>query len=548
MSQKPGNPGHAAARSPLRIGLQLKSVLMLAVIIVGVTATGGWLYFDSVSKSLHDNDFRTAAYSAQALSLAAGQDMRNGRSSALQQLAGACIRNSNIIFVSLVDSKGRVIASTCREGRLDYWEQVTAVSPGFSRIWQRDDSTIICANPIIQKNAGQDPIVGGLRLAMDTDPTRRTLLAVQQRIMRIAGLIVLLALPAGYLLVWRLILQPVRKLAMLSRRLGTGDMNCRSRLKRKDEIGELSTAFDAMIDEIVRSRDALVITNDRLEKKVAQRTSELELLNTRLRREIAEREDFIRAVSHDLNAPLRNISGMVTMIMMKYRGVLPDEVVSRLERIDANAESETSMIGDLLELTRIKTRPETRQVVDMEELLHSVAGMLEYDLKARCVEVSILGPMPRLYVEKNRIRQIFQNLMDNAIKYMNRRRGGKIEIGYRLADDTHEFYVKDNGPGIPLAEHEKIFFVFRRAQDPAVAKVEGKGVGLAVVKSIVGNYEGRTWVQSTVGQGSTFFVTFGARCTRPPANSPTEDVLEDALQDMRSGKPANVEEGMNHIA
>lgn len=519
--------------SQFRIGLQLKSVLILAAIIVGVTATGGWLYFDSVRKSLLDNDVRMAATSAQALSLAAQQVIQNGRSTALEQLAGECIRNSNIIYVSLVDSEGRALASTCREARLEYWEQVTAGPADLSRIWQFNESTILCVSPIIQKKAGQSSFVGALRLAMDTSPTRKNLLAVQERITRIAGLIVLLALPAGYFMVWRVILQPVRRLAQLSRKLAQGDMTCRSEILRKDEIGELSAAFDAMIEEIVRSRDALVMANDRLEKKVAQRTSDLERLNTRLRQEIAEREDFIRAVSHDLNAPLRNISGMATMIMMKYRGVLPEEVVSRMERIEANAQAETSLIADLLELTRIKTRPEKRQVVDMGQLVQQVADSLEFDLKGRNIELAIQAAMPSLYVEKNRVRQVFQNLLDNAIKYMNRRRGGKIEIGYRLVDDSHEFTVKDNGPGIPPNEHEKIFFVFRRAQDPAVAKTEGKGVGLAVVKSIVSNYDGRTWVQSDVGQGATFFVTLGVNCTRPPADS------SEAVEEERS--PAGAE-------
>ena len=389
------------------------------------------------------------------------------------------------------------------------------------------------------------PSLAALRLVIDTRQTRQNLLVARQRIASFAAIIVLLAMPSGYLLVWWLILGPIRHLAATSRKIGQGDLTCRSGLDRSDEIGQLSDAMDAMVQEIARNREALVMANERLERKVAMRTEELERLNTRLREEIAEREDFTRAVGHDLNAPVRNIAGIVSMLMLKYRNVLPEEVISRLERIAANAEMEASLIGDLLEISRIRIRPEKRQVVEMSALVRSVVESFDHELQSRFIDVTIQDAMPILYVEKNRVRQVFQNLLDNAIKYMNRRRGGKVEIGYRLADDMHEFFVRDNGPGIAASEHQKIFYVFRRAQDPSVTRVEGRGVGLAVVKGIVSNYDGRVWVQSEIGQGATFFVALGVRCTCPPAevvevedSSPATDRVDGAVASVVSAEGA----------
>jgi len=112
------------------------------------------------------------------------------------------------------------------------------------------------------------------------------------------------------------------------------------------------------------------------------------------------------------------------------------------------------------------------------------------------------------------MRQVFQNLIDNAVKYMGERLDGRIEIGYERVDEMHQFHVADNGPGIAPEDQDRIFRVFRRAK--SAADVPGKGVGLAWVKSVVSNYEGRVWVRSELGVGSTFYVTLNASCTQGP--------------------------------
>jgi signal transduction histidine kinase len=127
--------------------------------------------------------------------------------------------------------------------------------------------------------------------------------------------------------VWRLIVQPVRSLVRATRCLAEGDFAARARMNRNDEIS--------------RSHHGLVLPNERLEPNVAERTYELEAANTRLREEMAEKEDFLRAVSHDLNAPLRNIAGMATIAMIKYPEEVPEEVLTRLGPVEANVDVET---------------------------------------------------------------------------------------------------------------------------------------------------------------------------------------------------------------
>jgi signal transduction histidine kinase len=249
----------------------------------------------------------------------------------------------------------------------------------------------------------------------------------------------------------------------------------------------------------------------------------LQVTNHRLRQEMAEKEDFLRAVTHDLGAPLRNIGGMAALAMMKYGTQLPEEVRLRLERIQANVEVESSLINELLELSRINSRPQPRQVVDVSSLLDDVQRMFEFELRQKGIELVMQERLPHLYVEKPRIRQVFQNLIDNAIKYMDKPEGGRIEIGYEMVDGMHRFSVADNGPGVPEAERQKIFYVFRRAQTTTSVKVPGKGVGLALVKAIAANYDGRTYVQPRPGGGAIFFVELAQACTDEAIGSSHEE-------------------------
>jgi signal transduction histidine kinase len=509
----------ARATEHIRIGLQLKSAVILTLIVLGVTAAGGWFYYDMARRSLRSSDQRHAARLAKVLGMAGQYDLRRaGRDGLLRDLVTDLLRMDNVRYVALVDADGLVVASACGEADPQRWAALVDLPVAISTTRQVSDDTLILTRPIITRDVSwyKERLVGAVRIAFDTQATTAKLKNVQRRMAAVGGAIVLCAIPIGYLGVWRLTLKPLRRLLAVTGRLARGDFAARSEIRRGDEIGRLAAAFDSMTERLARMRDELLEANEQLEQKVAERTEELQLANLRLRSEMSEKEEFLRAVSHDLNAPLRNVAGMATMVMIRWRDELPEEVIARLQRIQANVDEETSLIAELLELSRIRTRPQKRQVVEMGELLRHVAETFEYELRSRNIELDIAGPTPALYVEKSRIRKVFQNLIDNAIKYMHRREGGWIRIGYRREKRMHEFSVSDNGPGIPEDQHEKVFCIFRRADGAATAEVQGKGVGLAAVRSVVSNYDGRAWVESQPGRGATFFVALGIEDTQPP--------------------------------
>jgi signal transduction histidine kinase len=398
--------------------------------------------------------------------------------------------------------------------------------------------------------------LGTVVVGVSLEVERAELQWVTWAVAGIGGATLVLMLPVTYGLVYGLF-KPIRRLVDATRKMAAGRTDFDLDTDRSDQIGELARSFTDMAGRVRRQREALAAANGQLaqangqlntangqlnaanaalniangqlcdanrdlEVKVAERTAQLESANKRLSGEIAEKEDFLRAVSHDLNAPLRNIAGMAAMLLAKHKESFDPDVVHRLERIQKNVQVETDLIGELLELSRIKTRRGDPERVDVAALVSDIGGVFEQDLQSRGIALVVDGPLPALQAERARVRQVFQNLIDNAIKYMGDRPGAprEIHVGCEAATaggGEASFYVRDTGIGIAPDEVDKVFHVFRRGRQAAASNVPGKGVGLASVKAIVEMFSGTIWVESAVGQGSTFRFTVNGQFVAPPA-------------------------------
>lgn len=506
----------AATAAPVHKGswmsLGLKTVIILGCVVLGVTLVGGWSYHTISTSILNTNDYRHAVSIVDSLRMAAAQDLEGRRSLSLKRLVNDAILNDSVRYVAIVDAENRVTAMAAKEGPAPGLSTLMNTPVSIVNTTRSEEGMLLLARPILRNGSGNGSrIIGGVRLMMDTSSTSSALEAAQQKLIMTAAVAVVSALLAGYLMVWFVVVKPLHRIVTAARKVAAGDYTARLRVHGGDEIGELAFAFDAMVSDVSRARDELVGSKEHLEQCVLERTGQLEVANDRLRHEIAEKEDFLRAVSHDLNAPLRNIAGMATLITMKFGEELPEEVVARLQRIQANVDVQASMLNELLELSRVKTCPQKREKVDFGGLVSEVVQTFEYELKTHQIDLVVNGELPRLFVERNRIRQVFQNLIDNAIKYMDRPTGGRIEVLYEFSQDMHTFCISDNGPGISPEDQEKLFRVFRRVQSAATAKVPGKGVGLALIRNIVSNYDGKTWVESKPGVGSKFCFSLAAQ-------------------------------------
>lgn len=214
-----------------------------------------------------------------------------------------------------------------------------------------------------------------------------------------------------------------------------------------------------------------------------------------------ELKNFAYVVSHDLKAPLRAISSLADWISTDYADKFDDEgkeqmrlLINRVHRMDG-------LINGILLYSRVGRVKESIVAVDLDKLVHDVIHSLAPPAN---ITITVVGSLPSIMTEPTRIQQVFQNLISNAIKYMDKP-NGKISISWSAEGRHLKFAVTDNGPGIRQQHFEKIFQLFQTLAPRD--RIESTGVGLALVKKIVEMYGGHIWVESTVGEGSTFFFT-----------------------------------------
>jgi signal transduction histidine kinase len=221
------------------------------------------------------------------------------------------------------------------------------------------------------------------------------------------------------------------------------------------------------------------------------------------------KSDFVHTVSHDLRSPLTALLGYTELI--QRTGPLSENQQEFLHRIQGSVQHITSLINDLLDLGRLEAGFDTRrEAVQLANVLKYTMEMFEPHLKKKEInlDLNVAPNLHSLRANPIRIRQMLDNLIGNAIKYTPA--GGNIRVSVSMEERQIILEVTDSGPGIPPAEQNHIFEKFFRASN-APEDVGGSGVGLAIVKSIVDSHQGRIWVESTLGKGSSFFVVLPAQ-------------------------------------
>ncbi len=532
------------------LGLQGRLILAFLGLISAALGSACWLFATQSTEQLNQMIGQQARLIAYTLSLSTEPSMAAGKRKQLDEIGHDLLNSRSVLFVAFLDAKRRPISLANRYEDFR-WVDVSPIHPDTESLYvahPRSSASfgdyVDVYAPIypnkpaksadlttIVKNSNDKPL-GYVIVGVSLDHEQAQLYWVNWMVAGIGLVMVLISLPIAYMLVFG-IFKPIRQLVEATRRVAGGRLDFNVQKVRDDLIGELTESFGDMVDKVRHQREALASANSKLadaneqladaneklseantalEQKVQQRTIQLETANRRLTSEIDEKEDFLRAVSHDLNAPLRNIAGMAAMLLAKHREKFNEDIIHRLERIQKNVEVETNLISELLELSRIKTRRQTMEKVDPAAIIRDLEGVLEEDLSSKQIKLVIDTPLPRLTAERARIRQVFQNLIDNAIKYMGEDRPVReIHVGAEPGADETKFYVRDTGIGIAAEEIDKVFHIFRRGTSAAVQKVPGKGVGLSSVKAIVEMYSGSIWVESKLGEGSSFCFTINGK-------------------------------------
>jgi len=504
--------GHA--RPVAWIRLPQKTTAILLVLLMAVVTLMGCVFFFCTRSMLQASQREQLSAFAYGVSATLGQS-GSGRSTTQIEF-GALDKTPNLEFIVLTDPSDRQMAALITEPAAWTSFHGQLANPGarsrllgqIQSIAHGSHTSNAITVPVFEINENGQPagLFGYLHCGFSTGAVTAQLHFLQAFVLFTCIGAVLIALPVAGLIA-RHITVPIQRLARGAHALAEGNLAHRVAIRRSDELGELADAFNRMADTVQAQQEDIRQINAGLEQKVHDRTQEIETVNKRLQAEISEKEDFLRAVSHDLNAPLRNIAGMASMLAIKYQATLEKDALQRLDRIQKNVQVECELINELLELSRIKTRREKIERVDLHELITAVSEGFSSDLETRAITLRVLSHLPVMRCEKMRMRQVFQNLVDNAIKYMREDGPKEIKIACHAGGGVSNeviFSVADTGMGIAREDLPGLFHVFRRAKNATVMKVPGKGVGLASVKSIIENYNGRLWVESVQGSGTTF--------------------------------------------
>lgn len=239
-------------------------------------------------------------------------------------------------------------------------------------------------------------------------------------------------------------------------------------------------------------------------KDLQEVNQHLQTVSQQLEQQVAELERFTYTVSHDLKSPLVTIKGFLGMLKKDMQENQQDKIKMDIERIEGAAEKMGTLLSELLELSRIGRIAHSPEEVDLTKLAFASLEMLDERIRSNNVTVHIAPDLPTVYGDQTRLREVLENLIDNAAKYMGNQPNPQIEIGTRNSGVETIIYVKDNGMGVEPQFHTKIFGLFEKL-NPAS---EGTGIGLALVKRIIETHEGRIWVESEgLGKGTTFCFT-----------------------------------------
>jgi len=271
-------------------------------------------------------------------------------------------------------------------------------------------------------------------------------------------------------------------------------------LRTKVEVFvELAVARRKLQDEIAE--------RTRIGAEIAKLNTVLEQRNADLTASNADLETFAHSVSHDLRAPLRHIQGYISILGESAAGKLTASERNHMTTIDHAARRMGQLIDDLLTFSRIGRTGVKKEKVDMTALIRDCMVELQPDLAKRNVAWKI-QPLPEVRGDHNLLRQVWTNLLANAVKYTRPRDPATIEVAAAAADGEIVFSVRDNGVGFNMAYADKLFGVFQRLHSDN--EFEGTGIGLANVRRIVHRHGGRTWAAGKEGRGATFYFTLPA--------------------------------------
>jgi signal transduction histidine kinase len=421
----------------------------------------------------------------------------------LQRVAENIIQDEDIFSCSVFDKDGKQLVHVAKK-----------------EAFSDPNRTFQVTHPIQSKN---HQLIGTFQIGFSLDKLNRRMDEMRRDII----LVTLGIIGAGILftlIMTRVLLRPIEKLADATERVARGELTQTVDIRSRDEIGDLARAFNQMTLQLKESRSDL-------EKKVEERTRqlennvgelsraktstlkmldelqaakrELEMVNRELKETDQTKMKFIGIASHELKTPLTAIKANIDFLLSEKGGKVPEHLKSFLTTIQRNTNRIQMRMDQMLNLSRIKS---DRLLFNREPILFSevIGGYINevVPVEKRLSIQTDIPPGLRLYADRKALHDIFINLLSNAFKFTGG--GGQISISAGQKDQSILLKISDTGIGIPADKLHKIFDEFYQVEG---GKHGGTGLGLAIVKRLVEEHGGNIWAESQLGKGSTFYFT-----------------------------------------
>lgn len=412
----------------------------------------------------------------------------------LQELVEVQRSYPDLWFSMIMDSQGRVMAHTDRTRLRQLVVDIPKDGEAL-KIIQSPDMVDACVPVILSGRR-----IGWVRVGLSQQGMSRNL-----RIIVKDGIIyAITAIFIGSVLAWIMGTLFARRMQIIQRvmeSVRSGDLKAQVTLPGHDEVAELAAGLDQMLETLRQRTREITVLNASLEQRVEERTNQLQCINREL-------EAFAYSVSHDLRAPLRAIDGFSVFLEQEAIGKLDAEGMRLLGVIRSNARKMDRLILDLLTLSRA-TQTELKYVrIDMPSLVKSVYNEIA-TAEVRKLFAFTLEPLPEAWGDPGLLRQVWVNLLANAVKYSMKSPLKEIEVGGYLKDGEHVYFVRDSGAGFNPEYTSKLFGAFQRLHK--AEDFEGSGIGLATVQRIIHRHGGRVWAEGRENAGAKFYFSLPGR-------------------------------------
>jgi two-component system sensor histidine kinase BarA len=450
----------------------------------------------------------------------------SGDMAGLARIAARAYAARGLRYCRILDDRGAVVASAGSRqhgtppeqgiGR-QIWGAMLGVAPALwefrtpvsiAELQPRDEELTFFDHAEPPPEDGPQRQIGTVLVGLDLEELQESYREVLTTSLLLTAIVVFFAMIAAAVLA-RFLVRPLGVLVRATDLIAQGALDTRVETASRDEIGALAASFNAMAESVAESRAALEDHTHTLEEKVEARTQRLQALNAELEEANRLKSEFLATVSHELRTPLNVIMGYASMMNDGEAGPVTDEQRELLAAVHRYSKLQLDLITNVLDFSRLASGKVSMRIeqFSLRSVLQDLHALNAPRVAERDVKLVLDAPqaLPDLETDRVKVQEIIHNLIDNAVKFTEH---GSITVRAftGLVRGHVVIEIADTGVGIPPEEVPHVFEEFRQVGESSTRRTGGVGLGLSIVKGLVGVLGGRIGVQSTVGKGSIFRV------------------------------------------